>query len=123
MNTTIKSELTQHIVDYLNDNLEGTYGCDLHNEIFNTDYYVIGYYDADKFINKYGGAWKAIHRVKNYEIEMFGECNTDLSDVEKVANMLAYIEGEVLLFESKHLKNVWDSKMTIEDIKIIREEF
>ena len=121
--TQTSTELKQHILDRLKDyDLDGTYGCDLHNEIFNTDYYVVGYYEANKFIESYGGAWKAIHRVKNYEKEMFGECSTDLSDVEKIANMLAYIEGEVFLFELKHLNNVWDSRLTTEDIDILIQE-
>jgi hypothetical protein len=118
-----QQEIIQHTISKLKDINEGIYGCDLHNELFNTDYYVIGYHDANKSIEKYGGAWKAIARIKSYEMEMFGECYTDLSDCEKVANMLAYIEGEVLLMEaSKHLEKVWDDKLTIDDLYTIWNE-
>ena len=118
-----QQEIKNYAISQLNELSEGIYGCDLHHELFNTDYYVIGYHDANKSIENYGGAWKAIARIKSYEKEMFGECYTDVSDCEKVANMLAYIEGEVLLMEaSKHLGNVWDDRLTKEDIDIIMNE-
>jgi hypothetical protein len=120
---TYQEEITYYAISKLQEVNAGVYGCDLHGELFNQDYYVIGYQDANVFIEKYGGAWKAIARIKSYEKEMFGECYTDLSDCEKVANMLAYIEGELILMESsEHLKNVWDNPLTDEDIKKIQEE-
>jgi hypothetical protein len=122
MNTEMQTELKNYILDRLNESVEGIYGCDLHNEIFNTDYYCVYYYQAEKFMNDYGGAFKAIHRVKEYEMSMFGEVYTDLSDPIKVANMLAYTEGEVILYEANHLHNVWDNKLSIDDINIIKNQ-
>jgi hypothetical protein len=120
---TYKEQLIEHAIAQLLDVNEGVYGCDLHNELFNKDYFVVGYHDANYFIDNYGGAWKAIARIKSYEKEMFGECYTDTSDCEKVANMLAYIEGELLVMEaSKHLGIVWDNKLTEEDLEIIIDE-
>lgn len=43
------------------------------------------------------GVFGAIEYVKNYEIEQFGLVNTDLTDPEKVANMVAYINIECVL--------------------------
>lgn len=43
------------------------------------------------------GVFGAIEYVKNYETEQFGLVNTDLSDPEKVANMVAYINIECVL--------------------------
>lgn len=43
------------------------------------------------------GVFGAIKYVKNYETEQFGLVNTDLSDPEKVANMVAYINVECVL--------------------------
>ena len=117
MKTQINQEILDHAITLLiENNYEGIYGCDLHNELFNTDYFVIGYYEADQFINRNGGAWKTIHTIQNYEKEMFGECTTDLTNVEKVANMFAYIEGELILMECDSLRECWDNKMTAEDL-------
>jgi len=115
-------QIIEHAIDQLTNDLEGTYGCDLHNALFNTDYFIIGYHDANLFIEAMGGAWKCIHAIKSYENEMFGEVGTDLSDCEKVANMIAYIDGELLLFECKSLKYAWDKRLDLEDIKLIKEE-
>jgi hypothetical protein len=74
------------------------YYCDLHNEVFNTDYYIIGTYEAKKKLEEYG-VFEAIEKVQEYEKHMFGELYTDISDPEKVCNMLYYIIGEEVLFE------------------------
>ena len=43
------------------------------------------------------GVFGAIEYVKNYETEQFGLVNTDLTDPEEVANMVAYINIEWVL--------------------------
>ena len=68
------------------------YYCDLHNEVFNTDYYIIGTYEAEQALEQYG-AFEAIRKIQEYENDNFGEVLTDLSDPEKIANMLYYIIG------------------------------
>ena len=65
---------------------------DLHHEIFNTDYYIIGTYQAKQWLGD--NAFNAIEIIKNYEQDNFGEVFTDLSDPEKVVNMYTYIVGE-----------------------------
>lgn len=123
---TEKTKFHQDIIDHalagLLQNPEGVYGCDLHHELFNVDYFVIGYYNAEKFLTEWGGSWKAILRVKGYEESMFGQVTTDLSNCEKVANMIAYIEGELILMECPTLEKCWDSRLTEEDITNIIEE-
>lgn len=119
-NTQLNKEIILHAIDLLKnnkENYEGVYGSDLHHELFNIDYYVIGYYESEKFLERWGGAWKAIYRVKIYEEEMFGEVGTDLSNCEKVANMIAYIEGESVLMECKTIEKCWDKRLTIENIE------
>ena len=74
------------------------YYCDLHNEVFNTDYYIIGTYEAEKALEQYG-TFEAIRKIKEYENDNFGEVFTDLSDHEKVANVLYYIIGEEAIQE------------------------
>ena len=46
------NELKQHAIDYIKDNEPTCYGCDLHNEIFNSDYYIIGHYQAEQWLVK-----------------------------------------------------------------------
>lgn len=125
MKIKLNQEVLEHGLDQLKDNPEnyiGVYGCDLHHNLYNLDYFVIGYYNAEKFLERSGGIFKCIHQVKNYELDMFGECNTDLSNSEQVANILAYIEGELVLFECETLKEYWDIKLDEEGVnKIINE--
>lgn len=84
------------------ETLKGYNGCieDLHNEVFNTDYYIIGYYKAEEALkNSDYGIFGAIDKIQEYEKNQFGEVNTDLSSSEAVANMLYYIIGEETLSE------------------------
>lgn len=74
------------------------YYCDLHNEVFNTDYYVIGTYAAEKALEEYG-VFDAIRLVQDYEKDNFGEVYTDIADPEKLINMVYYIIGEEVIFE------------------------
>ena len=116
------NELVQHAIDYLKDNQPGCYGCDLHNEIFNSDYYIIGRYQAEQWLVKHIGIFNAIDEIKEYEEGNFGEVNTDLSEAEKVVNMLVYIIGEEILGESETLRDNWDSRLSDEDIEAIINE-
>ena len=90
------------IIEMLENGYSGYY-CDLHNEVFNTDYYIVGTYSAEKELEKFG-VFKAIKKVQEYEKENFGETNTELSNPEKLVNMLYYIIGEEVLF--KLMENV-----------------
>ena len=116
------NELVQHAIDYLKDNQPNCYGCDLHNEIFNSDYYIIGRYQAEKWLVKNIGVFNAIDEIKEYEENNFGEVNTDLSEAEKVLNMLVYIVGEEILNESSTLQDNWNSRLSDEDIEAIINE-
>ena len=70
---------------------------ELHQEIFNTDYYIIGIYESKKWLgNK---ALDIIGFIKDYEMDNFGELLTDISNAEKVVNMYVYIIGEELITE------------------------
>ncbi len=93
----MRKEAKEAIIEALQDGYSGYY-CDLHNEIFNTDYYIIGTYEAKKALEEYG-VFDALEKIQEYEKDTFGEINTDLSDPEKVVNMLYYIIGEEELFK------------------------
>ncbi len=68
---------------------------EIHHDLFNTDYYIIGIYQAKKWLGD--NAFDIIGIIKEYEESEFGELYTDLSDVEKVVNMYVYIVGEHIL--------------------------
>ena len=89
---------TEALEDIL-DVLESSYTCymeDLHHEVFNTDYYIIGTHTAKQALTEYG-VFEAIDVVQEYEDSAFGERYTDVSDPEKLANMLYYIIGEEVI--------------------------
>lgn len=98
-------EKAQEIEDYCNDRVDAAYNYDkdwvladdgdIHHELFNTDYYIIGTYDATQWLGTL--AFDAIGFVKDYEEDNFGEVYTDLSNAERVVNMVAYIIGEQVL--------------------------
>ena len=93
----MRKEAREDIIEALRNGYTGYY-CDLHNEVFNTDYYIIGTHEAKEALTEYG-VWDAIEKVQTYEKDNFGEICTDLSDPEKLINMLYYIIGEEVLYE------------------------
>lgn len=95
---TIDPAVIQHAIDFFEDGRGDGIDCsDLHHYMFNEDYFIIGYYQARKWLENGPGVFEAIQTVQDYEKTNFGEVTTDLGDEEKVANMFAYIQGEELL--------------------------
>ncbi len=78
--------------DWIQENLD-----DLHHHCFNTDYYIIGTYQATQWLGT--EAFNIINIIKEYEQDNFGQVITDLSAPEKVVNMYVYIIGEDIVFE------------------------
>ena len=94
MENTKKYFTKNESLEDIKETLESYNGCyyDLHNEVFNTDYYIIGTYEAEQALEQYG-TFEAIRKIQEYEQDNYGEIYTDLSDPEKIANMLYYIIG------------------------------
>jgi len=120
----MREQARKAIIEALENRYNGYY-CDLHDEIFNTDYYIIGTYEAKKVLEEYD-VWEAIEKVQQYEEDNFDKVYTDLANPEKVANMLWYIIGEEILFElmkkSQTLSDNWDNLATEKTNKQILEE-
>lgn len=93
----MKAEAIADIIETLEDGFSGYY-CDMHNEVFNTDYYIIGTAAAKKALEEYG-VFEAIEVVEDYEKSNFGEVYTELHNPEKLVNMLYYIIGEEVVSE------------------------
>lgn len=118
----MNKEIKQHGINNLDAiQADDVYGCDLHNSLFNEDYFIIGTAKATEFLEKYG-VFKAIEEIKTYEQDNFGAVNTDFSDPEKVANMISYIIGEELLQASDALRDAWDDLLDQDTIDTIKEE-
>ena len=116
-------ELAQYAVEKLNDGIGlGTYGADLHNDLFNSDYYIIGCYQAEQWLIANTGVFNAIGIIQEYENMQFGEVSTDLSEPERVCNMIVYIAGEEVLNESETLQKRWNEVLNERDIKKIIKE-
>ena len=118
-----RNELIGKIIDAINDGyLMGKPVNELHHEIFNTDYFIIGYFQAEKWLKENYGIFAAIETIKEYEQENFGEVNTDLSSSENVVNMLVYILGEELLNDINTIQENWDEDLTEEISEEIKNE-
>ena len=88
-------EIKEHFDDFIKDQSKDwieEHKDDLHHEVFNTDYYIIGTYKAKQWLSD--EAFSIIGIIKDYEKDNFGEVTTDLSEPEKVVNMYVYIVGE-----------------------------
>ena len=121
-----KQEIIEDIVEYL-ENTGGFYGCDLHSEVFNTDYYIIGTAKAREALEGYG-VFDVLNKVQTYETYEFGEVTTDLSDPEKLANMFYYIESEEYLYSlegeiSDIINEYWGDELEEKEIKKLIELF
>ena len=81
-------------LDYLKENNK-YWREELHHEAFNTDYYIIGTYEAEKWLEDH--VFDVIRTIQDYEMSHFGEVNTDLSEPERVVNMYTYIVGEEIV--------------------------
>ena len=117
------NEVKEQALDYLKDNQDlNTYGCDLHHEIFNTDYFCCYTSEAKKYLDSYG-IFEAIKEVTEYEKFNFGESTTDISNPCKLINMLVYIKGEEILNKSNTLTHdYWNEYIPSEEYNTIIEE-
>lgn len=95
------------IIEALTDGEYSGYYCDLHNELFNTDYYYTYPGEAIKAFNKIS-VFDAIGVIVEYEEDNFGEVDTDFTSPCDVANMLYYIVGEEVLFDLFDGCELWD---------------
>ena len=124
----MKEEAIEAIIEALEDGYSGYY-CDLHNEVFNTDYYIVGTYEAKEALREYD-VFDAIEMVQTYEKDNFGEVYTDLSDPEKLINMVYYIIGDEIISEMNEIEAFCDNWNNVADeetneiiIKAMKEMF
>lgn len=102
------------LIDELEEGYTGDY-YDLHDEVFNTDYYVESEYVAKDILGNY--AFEAIGKICEYEKFIFGTITTDLSCAVDVTNMLYYIIGEEVMTEIDNYYDDVDEKIRKELIE------
>ena len=76
---------------------------ELHNEIFNTDYYMVYTGECEEWLGDH--VFEVIRTVQEYEEFHFGELTDKevLTDPCKLVNMYVYIVGEELISEDPKL--------------------
>ncbi len=99
---TIKQELQEYINDE-KSNYNDVDINDLHYHLFNQDYYIIGYYNAEQWLKKHNiNIFQGISFVQDYEREMFGNDGMrNYDNAESLVNMIVYIIGEELLYQNE----------------------
>lgn len=107
MHEEMKQEAIEAIINTLEDGYSGYY-CDLHNEVFNTDWYIIGTYAAKEALKEYD-VFEAIELVQEYEKEQFGTVYTELSNPEKLINMVYYIIGDNVIGQMYDIKEFYEN--------------
>ena len=102
----MSTEKRQEIIDFAKDRIQEIHDYDadkvtpdniydLHHEIFNTDYYIVGSYQAKQWLGS--DVFDIIDEIQEFEKHNFGCVTTDLSDPEKIVNMYVYLVGYEIL--------------------------
>ena len=95
------------IIEHAMERIEDAYNYDpssledvneLFHELFNSDYYIIGRYQARQWLGE--DTFDCIATIREYEQNNFGEFHTDISEPEHVVNMYTYIIGEEIIEEA-----------------------
>lgn len=124
VNSNTEREFYSLILDAINDNrLNDTDISDMHNEVFNTDMFIIGYFDCTEWIKDNNlNTFEVIGAIKDYETDNFGKITTDISDSEKVVNMFAYILGEEIINSLDFIDSNGNETFTDELLQELKEE-
>lgn len=71
------------------------YGDDIHNMVFNQDYFIIGYYQAEQWLIDEGRnyTFEVLGYVLDQEKEIFGSIETIFDNAETLVNHYAYWLG------------------------------
>ena len=93
----IKESIREELIEHINDTPKDEQN---HFRLFNEDYYIIGYYQAEQWLKKHDlSTFEAIGICNDYEKEHFGEIQTQFDNAEKLVNHLVYWFGQDLCNE------------------------
>lgn len=100
MKQSLKNEFKDRAIDYVKDGvltLENQ--SEWHFYLFNEDYYIIGYYNAEQWLKEHNiSISQAIQEVAKYEEDNYGQAKI-YDDIEQIVNMYAYVLGEEWMYE------------------------
>ena len=104
MKQSIEKELIEHGVEGLNQMQEVNFDNlhDLHFTLFNEDYYIVGYYNAEQWCKRHNvDVFEALDYIRKNQMFYFGEDNTEILDYEKLVNHLVFWVSTELMEEIK----------------------
>ena len=79
MKVSVREELLAHIEDFKGASKN-------HFTMFNEDYYIIGYYQAEQWLKRHNiGELEAVAICNEYERDHFGEVHTTFEDAEQAS--------------------------------------
>ncbi len=105
MEKSIYKELLSYSIERMGEILSYDEDFDLdelHQVLFNEDYYIIGYWNASQWLKRHDyDAFEAIADLIEFEQNTLGEINLKANDInsERIVNLLAYYLGGELLSE------------------------
>ena len=95
----IKKELACEMIEYIeNYGVQDMYLYDIANNLYNNDYYIIGIYQAKEWLKKYFD--DILETIEYWEDETGEPYGQIITDVEKLATLVAYTVVDILLYEA-----------------------
>ena len=103
----MKKEAISRIMEALECEYDGYY-CDLHNKVFNEEWYTCYDHKAKEHLREYD-VFEAIELVQEYEDDNFGVCNTNLASPRELISMVWYIIGDEVIGEMNSIAEFSDN--------------
>lgn len=118
----IKQSVREELVSYIEENIKDyidTEVSELHHNLFNTGYYIVGSYDAKQWLKSHDlDGLEVLNEVVEFEMDNFGEVSEtrikELTSYEKLVSSYVYWVGEEMLSEVDCLSDNWDNFLTEE---------
>ena len=119
------THIEKDIINYLLNEIEhqiGEHKEDLHHNIYNTDYFIIGHYQAEKWLEDNEiSTFEAVKYCNDQEKTNFGEVQTTFDNAETLVNNYAYWKGYELINSLECFEHL-NIRLTEEDIINIQME-
>lgn len=95
----IKKEIANEMyVSFKNyESIQDMYLCDIANEFYNNDYYIIGIYQSKEWLKKYFD--DMLETIEYWEDETGKPYGQMITDVEKLVTLVAYTVADTILYE------------------------
>ena len=95
----IKKEIASEMYDSFKnyEGIQDMYLCDIANVFYNNDYYIIGIYQAKEWLKKYFD--DMLETIEYWEDETGETYGQMITDVEKLATLVAYTVADTILYE------------------------